>query len=171
VIILNIDQPATMNAARRYGFKEKMVVAWNRPAYVNRPRRAIFVASRLLGGLTWHAVHGPRLKRAYEMLKKTGQMHENETVRFRQIEFHNNTLDVSPDVEPVDAHMVILKAADGGDKHEFIDDYGWADLVTSLKIIQVPGDHLSVVSEENQPFMAAQIGASIQRLLAEHGTP
>ena len=171
VVILNIDQPATMDVGRRYGLKEKLMVAWNRPTYVSRPGRALFVASRFLGGLAWQLIHGPRLKRAYQMLQETGQMHENETVRFRQIEFHNNVLDGSHNAAAVDAHMVILKAADRGDKYAFPDDLGWTELVSSLRIIQVPGDHLSVVSEENQPFMAAQIGASIQQLLAQHGTP
>jgi len=104
------------------------------------------------------------------MLMDSGEMHNDEAMRLKQIEYHNNLLDAKYRTEPIDAHMVLLKASDQGDQYAFPNDMDWSELVTSLKVFQIPGDHLSVVSDENQPFMASRIAMSIGEALEEPET-
>jgi len=110
------------------------------------------------------------LKKAYQMMVESGEMHADEATRLKQIEYHNNLLDAKYRTQPIDAEMFLLKASDQGDQHSFPHDMHWTELVTSLRIFQIPGDHLSVVSDENQPFMASRIAISIEEALSEPET-
>ena len=168
VIIVNIDQPASLQGGRNLGLRERIHSAWNHHQYDTKPRRAFCVAWRFYDAFAWKLYKRRKFKRAHRLMLKTGQMHENESIRNLQVEHQNNIMDAKYDAQSVDAHMVLLKAADQGDKFEYATDLGWSDLVTSLSIMSIPGDHISAVSEENQAFTASQIATAIKQSLTQH---
>ena len=170
VIIINIDQPAATGNHRPLGLTERIQQAWHRKSFSSNRERVIFIARRFYQGMRWNLRSGPLLKKAYKMLLDSGEMHNDEAMRLKQIEYHNCLLDAKYRTEPIDAHMVLLKASDQGDQYAFPNDMDWSELVTSLKVFQIPGDHLSVVSDENQPFMASRIAMSIREALEEPET-
>jgi amino acid adenylation domain-containing protein/FkbH-like protein len=60
-----------------------------------------------------------------------------------------------------DGRVTLFRASKKSDKFDFPADYGWQGLATDFRIVDVPGDHLTVFDRENIPALASRFGTAL----------
>jgi amino acid adenylation domain-containing protein len=66
----------------------------------------------------------------------------------------------------LDSHVILFKSRETDDKFDIPDDYGWTEVVRSLDIAEVDGEHLEIFSKQH----VASIAGEINRRLDEGDT-
>jgi amino acid adenylation domain-containing protein len=57
--------------------------------------------------------------------------------------------------------VTLFRASEKSDKFEFPADYGWQQVATDFRIVDIPGDHLTVFDRENVPELSRCFGESL----------
>ncbi len=156
----------TLNPAariREYSLLERLDVFWEsqtHPSWIGRIGR---VLDRARQGVLTHF----RVKNEIRLARNTGVSDPHSEVRMLQIrEAHwQSMLTYQPG--PLDCRVTLFKSKAPDDKYEIPGDYGWNEVVGSLEIIEVPGEHLTMFDPEH----AANLANEISRRLGDGGPP
>jgi len=84
---------------------------------------------------------------------------EPATGQLRIIQVRMTHIDAMRDyrVRPYPGTMVLLRSTAENDKYERLPDYGWGEMVKSIEIRDVPGNHLELFDPENAGTLAVQV--------------
>ena len=57
--------------------------------------------------------------------------------------------------------VTLFRASEKSDKFEFPADYGWQQVAKDFRIVDIPGDHLTVFNRDNVPDLSRRFGESL----------
>lgn len=136
----------TMNPAapiRPYALTERVSVYWNASNDLSLRERILKLAGRFKDGVETHL----RVKAEVAAAQKAGTAAAHTEMRAIQLrEAHVAAMDAYVP-QPFAGCLHVFRAAAVNDKFEVPDDYGWKHLVKDLRIIEVPGEHLTMFED------------------------
>jgi thioesterase domain-containing protein len=138
---------------RKYGMKERMSVYWKAHASFSRLSRCGILLSRAIEGMATNL----RVKAEVRAAAEAGVTQPHSKLRMLQVrESHGAAMDAYVP-KPLDLEMILFKTEAIDDKFEVAADYGWSDLVRNLKIVDVPGEHLTMFDSQHVEGLARQV--------------
>ena len=154
----------TMNPAapvRPYALTERVSVYWNSSNELSLRERILKLAGRFKDGVETHL----RVKAEIAAAQKAGVAEAHSDLRAIQLrEAHVAAMDAYRP-RPFRGCLHVFRATAVNDKFEVPDDYGWRDLVDELRLVEVPGEHLTMFDEGNVKPLADEFGRCLERAL------
>ncbi|MEP4078048.1 amino acid adenylation domain-containing protein [Haloferula sp.] len=138
---------------RKYGLGERMKVYWNAHASFSWLSRCGIIVSRALEGVATNL----RVRAEVSAANEAGLTEAHSKLRMLQVrESHGAAMDayVPP---PLDLEVVLFKTEAVDDKFDVAEDYGWSSLVRNLRILDVPGEHLTMFNREYVQDLAKEM--------------
>nr|MCU0796591.1 amino acid adenylation domain-containing protein [Akkermansiaceae bacterium] len=155
----------TMNPAapvRPYALTERVSVYWNASQDLSLRERILKLAGRFKDGVETHL----RIKAEVAAAQKVGTAAAHTEMRAIQLrEAHVAAMDAYKP-QPFRGRLHVFRAAAVNDKFEVPDDYGWQGLVDDLRIIEVPGEHLTMFEDGNVKPLADQFLRCLENAIA-----
>jgi thioesterase domain-containing protein/acyl carrier protein len=138
---------------RKYGMKERMKVYWDAHASFSWLSRCGILMSRAIEGVATNI----RVRAEVRAAAKAGVTEPHSKLRMLQVrESHGAAMDAYVP-KFLDLEVILFKTETVDDKFEVAADYGWGELVKHLKILDVPGEHLTMFDSENVQDLAKQM--------------
>lgn len=148
--LLDTVNPAT--PLREYRLMERIEVYWKSQSQSSFPRRVWSLVKRFFAGVSTHL----RVKREIHTARTAGNTEPHSEIRMLQVrEAHWQAMERHRP-QYLDCHVTLFRTATD-DKFEIPGDYGWREMVRSLEIVIVPGDHLTMFDAEHAPGLAREI--------------
>ncbi|MEM1083408.1 MAG: amino acid adenylation domain-containing protein [Verrucomicrobiota bacterium] len=149
--------PAT--ETRSYALSERMSVYWNAQSDKPLIGRIASIAGRFKDGVETHL----RVKSEVAAARNSDTAEAHTELRSVQLrEAHEQAMRAYRP-RPLSGTLTLFRAAMVNDKFAIPDDYGWDALVDELKIIEVPGEHLTMFDSGNVGPLAQSFSASIEQ--------
>jgi thioesterase domain-containing protein len=153
VVLIDTHNPEV--PLRALGLARRMGVFWRQNHHLPAGARLAAMFRRAVEGTKNHLRIRKEVRRA--AVDPTGEL---RTVRLRELHEAAMLRYLPPDYEGA---VALLKAASSGDKFELPADYHWGTRARGIfTILEVPGDHLGILDQQNLPALAA----CLTRLLA-----
>ncbi|MGB6222854.1 amino acid adenylation domain-containing protein [Haloferula sp.] len=153
----------TVNPAaemRPYALSERMSVYWNAQADKPLIGRIASLASRFKDGVETHL----RVKSEVAAAKSSAAAEAHTELRAIQLrEAHEQAMRAF-EPKPFDGTLTLFRAEAVNDKFAIPDDYGWSSLVKELRIVEVPGQHLTMFDSGHVEPLANSFSKAIQDL-------
>jgi thioesterase domain-containing protein len=138
---------------RKYGMAERMKVFWDAHDGYSRMSRCAILISRAIEGVATNL----RVKAEVRAATNAGMTEPYSNLRMLQVrESHGAAMDDYVPL-PLDLDVILFKTEAVDDKFEVAPDYGWGALVRHLKIVDVPGEHLTMFDSEHVGDLAKQV--------------
>ncbi|BCX47077.1 phosphatase:FkbH-like protein [Haloferula helveola] len=149
----------TVNPAteiRPYALGERVSVYWNAQAELPLGERILRLANRFKNGVETHL----RVKAESAAAKGDAASAHTERRAVQLREAHEAAMDA---YRPGFFHgtLHVFRASAVNDKFEIPDDYGWGDRVDDLKMMVVPGEHLTMFESGNVGPLADHVTAAL----------
>ncbi|MCH7226404.1 amino acid adenylation domain-containing protein [Haloferula sp. A504] len=150
----------TVNPAadiRPYALGERVSVYWNSQSEASLAERIRRLAGRFKDGVETHL----RVKAESAAARGEAASAHTERRAVQLREAHEKAMDAyQPSRFRGTLHL--FRASAVNDKFEIPDDYGWSDHVDALKIIEVPGEHLTLFDDGNVGPLAEDVAAELR---------
>jgi thioesterase domain-containing protein len=138
---------------RRYSLLERLKVFWSANRDFELLSRIGLVFSRILQGMATNV----RVRFEERAAGNAGFCAPYSRLRMLQVRMLHEVAMNSYKPTPINASMVLFKTEEVDDKFEVGPDYGWSHLVGNLKVVDVPGQHLTMFDSENVESLAKQM--------------
>ena len=150
----------TVNPAsdiRPYALGERVSVYWNSQSEASLAERIRRLAGRFKDGVETHL----RVKAESASARGEAASAHTERRAVQLREAHEAAMDAyQPSRFRGTLHL--FRASAVNDKFEIPDDYGWLDHVDALKVIEVPGEHLTLFDDGNVSPLAEDVSAALK---------
>ncbi|MEP4078997.1 amino acid adenylation domain-containing protein [Haloferula sp.] len=148
---------------RAYAFSERMSVYWNAQADKPLIGRIASIAGRFKDGVETHL----RVKSEVATARSSETAEAHTELRAVQLREAHEQAMRAYEPESYDGELTLFRAEAVNDKFAIPDDYGWSGLVKELKIIEVPGQHLTMFDTGHVGPLADSFAASIQNSIGK----
>jgi amino acid adenylation domain-containing protein len=153
LVLLDTENPAIDR--KQYSLVERLSVFWNSNNDLPLLKRFKRLAGRIRGGVETNL----RVKAEIAEAQRSEAAEAHSELRSIQLrEAHYRAmLDYQP--KPYPGALTLFRADTVNDKFETPPDYGWSSLVGEIRIVDIPGEHLTIFSEENVESLARKFAA------------
>ena len=151
----------TVNPAapiRKYSMLERMNVFWNSQEHANCFDRCARLISRIRSGIATNI----RIKTEVRSAHSVGFTEPHSELRMLQVREAHGISMRSFTPKHLDCRISLFKSRAVNDKFEIPMDYGWGVVVASLDMVEVPGEHLTMFSEENVAILAREVSKRLE---------
>ncbi len=146
----------TVNPAtdvREYGILERAEIYWNSQKKETWWSRVSQIFQRIGNGIATHV----RVKQEIRTARRTLKSEPHSDVRMLKVRDAHWQAMKRYRPGKFDGEVTLFCVTTTDDKFEIPDDYGWTELVGSLEIVKVPGEHLTMFAGRNVAKLAKQI--------------
>lgn len=159
----------TVNPAielRPYALSQRVSVYWNAQSEAPLGERILRLAGRFKDGVETHL----RVKAESAAAKGEAAAAHTERRAVQLREAHEAAMDAyRPSQFRGTLHL--FRASAVNDKFEIPDDYGWSDQVDELRIVEVPGEHLTLFEDGNVAPLAEDVSAALSEAVGSQSRP
>ncbi|MBK1828217.1 non-ribosomal peptide synthetase/type I polyketide synthase [Haloferula rosea] len=166
----------TLNPAteiRPYALSERVSVYWNASSNLSLSERITRLAGRFKDGVETHI----KVKAEVAEAQRSAAAEAHTELRAVQLrEAHEAAMDAYQP-GPFHGTLNLFRADAVNDKFEIPDDYGWSDRVDELKVVEVPGEHLTLFDSGHVGPLAGHVSQALKESLEagpsspSHGSP
>lgn len=147
---------------RPYALNERVSVYWNASRELSLSERILRLANRFKDGVETHI----KVKAEVAEARSMGAAAAHTELRAVQLrEAHEAAMDAYCPGR-FDGMLNLFRADAVNDKFEVPDDYGWGGLVNELKVVEVPGEHLTLFDSGNVDPLAGHVSKALQEAMA-----
>jgi thioesterase domain-containing protein len=137
---------------------ERMNVFWNSQEHANCFDRCARLISRIRSGIATNI----RIKTEVRSAHSVGFTEPHSELRMLQVREAHGISMRSFTPKHLDCRISLFKSRAVNDKFEIPMDYGWGVVVASLDMVEVPGEHLTMFSEENVAILAREVSKRLE---------
>jgi amino acid adenylation domain-containing protein len=143
---------------RPYALSERMSVYWNAQADKPLVGKIASIAGRFKEGVETHF----RVKSEVAEARSSDAAEAHTELRAVQLREAHEQAMRAYEPKTFGGVLTLFRAAAVNDKFSIPDDYGWSALVQELRIIEVPGQHLTMFDSGNVGPLADSFAEAIQ---------